>query len=208
MRYTLYRNAVDSLAATYVSLEKGNELAGGEGAEHHIKDAILSINHATELLFKYLLKEQNEYLIFKDLDAYMKAKKKMTDENKDNIFEASPNIQTVGYSESIDRLELLCEMKIPDELKKETKYLNNKRNQIMHYEIHMSLQETEKLIKRIAKCCELLENFFSNHKEFFKESVGIARAEFTKDDLFGDLNVEVEDSNNNSPEDVHPGKTE
>lgn len=208
MRYTLYRNAVDSLAATHVSLEKGNELAGGEGAEHHIKDAILSINHATELLFKYLLKEQNEYLIFKDLDAYMKAKKKMIDEKKGNIFEASPNIQTVGFSESIDRLELLCEMKIPDELKKETKYLNNKRNQIMHYEIHMSLQEAEKLIKRIAKCCDLLENFFSNHKEFFKESVGIARAEFTKDDLFGDLNVEVEDSNNNSAEDVRPGKTE
>lgn len=194
MRFTLLGNAVDSLKATYNSLERISELA--EGYEHHIKDAILSVNHATELLFKYLLKKQNEYLVFKDLNAYMFAKEKMISDNKNNVFEAKPNLQTIGIGESIRRLELLCNIEVSDELKEKTESLNTKRNEIMHYEIDMSKQEVESLTLEIKEFYELLITYFSKHKQYFPEMVGVARFEFTKEELSEDPDVEsmVEES--------------
>lgn len=194
MRFTLFSNAVDSLKATYNSLERMNELA--EGYEHHIKDAILSINHATELLLKYLLKKQNEYLVFRDIVSYMNAKEKMIKYNMNSVFEANSKLQTIGTDEAIKRLELLCNIKLPSELKKLTEDLNRKRNEIMHYEIEMSWQEAESITIKIKKCYELLVSYFSEHTQFFPERVGLARFEFTKEELNEDPDVEsmVEDS--------------
>ncbi|MED4508401.1 hypothetical protein [Bacillus licheniformis] len=129
MKFSLLDNAVDSLRSTFISLGKITELIDGQ--DHHIKDAILSLNHANELLFKYLLKKDREYLVFKDLNSYMKAKEDMKKRDKKNIFEVAPNLQTVGFSEAIKRLELLCDIEVPEKLKKSLMYLNKKRNEIM-----------------------------------------------------------------------------
>ncbi|UAL27115.1 glycogen/starch/alpha-glucan phosphorylase [Bacillus paralicheniformis] len=87
MKFSLLDNAVDSLRSTFISLGKITELIDGQ--DHHIKDAILSLNHANELLFKYLLKKDREYLVFKDLNSYMKAKEDMKKRDKKNIFEVA-----------------------------------------------------------------------------------------------------------------------
>ncbi|MBV2197599.1 hypothetical protein KQR56_12340 [Bacillus velezensis] len=95
MKFTLLQNAIDSLKSTYNSLEKYKEIA--IGGEHLVKDAVLSLNHANELLFKHVLKEENEFLIFSDIHKYMSAKEKMIEKQKKNVFEVNPNLSTVGF---------------------------------------------------------------------------------------------------------------
>ncbi|WP_178930197.1 hypothetical protein [Bacillus altitudinis] len=194
MKFTLLDNAVDSLNATHSSIQVMIELA--EGHDHRIKDAILSINHAAELLFKYLLKSKNEYLVFKDLTSYMKAKEEMIKQKKNSIFEVSPNIQTVGFSEAIRRLELLCDIEVPRKFKKAMTYLNKKRNEIMHYEINLSKEEAEKVYRQLTDCYELSIEYFSKHIPNLEDMVGDARFELHNDDLFDDPDVEamVEDA--------------
>ncbi|NOL36816.1 hypothetical protein [Bacillus safensis] len=189
MKFTLLDNAVDSLNATHSSIQVMLELT--EGHDHRIKDAILSINHAAELLFKYLLKSKNEYLVFKDLTSYMKAKEEMIKQKKNSIFEVSPNIQTVGFSEAIRRLELLCDIEVPQKFKKAMTYLNKKRNEIMHYEINLSVEEAEKVYKQLTDCYELSIEYFSKHIPNLEDMVGDARFEFHNDDLFDEPDVEA-----------------
>ncbi|MEW3992282.1 hypothetical protein [Bacillus altitudinis] len=189
MKFTLLDNAVDSLNATHSSIHVMMELS--EGHDHRIKDAILSINHAAELLFKYLLKSKNEYLVFKDLASYMKAKEEMIKQKKNSIFEVSPNIQTVGFSEAIRRLELLCDIEVPKNLKKVMTYLNKKRNEIMHYEINLSMDEATKVYSELIDCYELSIEYFSQHIPNLVDMVGDARFELHNDDLFDEPDVEA-----------------
>ncbi|CDQ20866.1 hypothetical protein [Halobacillus karajensis] len=154
------------------------------GAEHRAKDAILSINHANELLFKLLLKENNEYLIFSDIAKYMNAKKKMIEQNKNSVFDIAPGLQTVGFTEAIKRLELLCEINVPDSLKRSLMYLNKKRNEITHYEINMEQGEFDDLMNKLQKSYELTVEFFSRHVDELENLIDEARFEMTADDFF------------------------
>jgi len=160
MKYTLLENGIDSLKGSYNSLEKLPELQ--EGIEHNVKDAVLNLNHAIEILFKLILKNQQEYLIFTDLDKYMKAKEKMFVTNKQNVLEANPNLRTVTLHEAISRAELLCDIKIPTEFKTAINYINDKRNQITHYEIILTENEVKELIDNLKVCYELSVEFFEN----------------------------------------------
>ncbi|MFT0803256.1 hypothetical protein VSK91_19645 [Bacillus swezeyi] len=180
MKFSLLDNAVDSLRSTYISLETLSELI--EGHDHHIKDAILSLNHANELLFKYLLKKHSEYLVFKDLNSYMKAKEKMYKQQEKNIFEVAPGLQTVGFSEAIRRLELLCDIEVPEKLKQSLMYLNKKRNEIMHYEISLNEAELQSLVFELSECYEITVEYFSTHETYFEDMVAEARFEISIDD--------------------------
>ncbi|OJT57571.1 hypothetical protein [Bacillus licheniformis] len=190
MKFSLLDNAVDSLRSTFISLGKITELIDGQ--VHHIKDAILSLNHANELLFKYLLKKDREYLVFKDLNSYMKAKEDMKKRDKKNIFEVAPNLQTVGFSEAIKRLELLCDIEVPEKLKKSLMYLNKKRNEIMHYELNLHEGELLTLVSSLSECYEVTVEYFSTHEEHFEDMVADARFEISIDDHpFNDPDVEA-----------------
>ncbi|WP_255258845.1 hypothetical protein [Bacillus cereus] len=193
LKYSLLENGIDSLKATYISLETLYELV--EGVEHHAKDAILSLNHANELLFKLLLKRNREYLIFSDINSYMNAKEKMITQQKTNIFEIAPGLQTVGFSESIRRLELLCDIEVPSKLKKSLMYLNKKRNEIMHFEIEMSEGEFKALIEKLQVCYELSITFFSQHESDLEDLIAESRFEVTVEDYFEpDVEAMAEDA--------------
>ncbi|MEK4987233.1 hypothetical protein NYE46_09400 [Listeria sp. FSL L8-0308] len=69
----LAENGADSLKAAYLIIEKLPSLE--DGLSHNLKDAVISLNHGIEILFKLILKNYEEYLIFADLDKYMTAKK-------------------------------------------------------------------------------------------------------------------------------------
>ncbi|AYC51991.1 hypothetical protein EI976_05110 [Bacillus licheniformis] len=171
MKFSLLDNAVDSLRSTFISLGKITELIDGQ--DHHIKDAILSLNHANELLFKYLLKKDREYL-----NSYMKAKEDMKKRDKKNIFEVAPNLQTVGFSEAIKRLELLCDIEVPEKLKKSLMYLNKKRNEIMHYELNLHEGELLTLVSSLSECYEVTVEYFSTHEEHFEDMVAMQDLKF------------------------------
>lgn len=158
MKLSLLANGIDSLKASYNSLEDIDYLV--EGGEHRVKDAILSLNHANEILFKLLLKQKAECLVFVDIKAYMNAKEEMRSRDKSNVFEVKPGLQTIGISEAIKRLELLCDIEVCSYLKRSLDYLKQKRNQIMHYEINLNEGEFKALITKLKNCYENSVRFF------------------------------------------------
>ncbi len=57
----------------------------------------------------------------------------MLTEAKSNVLEANPDLKTITMTDAINRLEYLCDIQVPQELKATIHYLNKIRNQIMHY---------------------------------------------------------------------------
>lgn len=111
MKLNLLMNGTDSLRACFECIIKIDQLV--IGVEHNIKDAIMFLNHANEILFKLVLKNHKEYLMFEDTSQYMKAKEIMIQQNKTIVFDVNPKLKTVYFSEAIKRLELLCDVEIP-----------------------------------------------------------------------------------------------
>lgn len=58
----------------------------------------------------------------------MNAKAEMNSKEKNNVFEVKPGLQTVGFSEAIRRLELMCDIEVCSFLKRSLNYLKQKRN--------------------------------------------------------------------------------
>ncbi|MEC1943164.1 hypothetical protein GXB79_06715 [Bacillus velezensis] len=179
MKLSLLDNGVDSLKATYNSLEDIKYLL--EGVEHKVKDAILSLYHANEILLKLLLQQRSECLAFVDINAFMNAKEEMYAKGKNNVFEAKPNLQTIGFSEAVRRLELLCDIEVCSRLKRSLDYLRKKRNQIMHYEIVLNEGEFKAMVIKLSNCYEYTIRFFSRHIINLNSLVEDARFELTEE---------------------------
>ncbi|MGG4380170.1 hypothetical protein ABEW22_19100 [Bacillus velezensis] len=192
MKFTLLQNAVDSLKSTYNSLEKYKETIIGR--DHLVKDAVLSLNHANELLFKHILKEENEFLIFSDIHKYMSAKEKMIEKKKKNVFEVNPNLNTVGFYEAIRRLELLCEKNVPENFKNALLYINKKRNEITHYEIEMDMDEYQLFIENLEAAYEMTISFFSKYENELTSLLSEARFEVSLEITDPDVEAMAHDS--------------
>ncbi|QAT65255.1 hypothetical protein EQZ20_10185 [Bacillus glycinifermentans] len=181
-------NGIDSLKAAYNSLEGIDYLL--EGVEHRVKDAILSLHHTNEILFKLLLKQWSECLVFVDINSYMNAKEEMLTKGKSNVFEVKPGLKTIGISEAIKRLELLCDIEVCSSLRKSLDYLKQKRNQIMHYEIDLNEGEFKALMIKLTNCYEYTIRFFSQYIEGLNNLVEDARFELYEQELIDDPDVE------------------
>lgn len=181
MKLTLLDNGIDSVKAAYnvlVDIE-----FNVDEVEHRVKDAVIFLNHANEILFKLLIKQScSEALNFVSVNSYMEAKEKMIQQDKNNVFEINPNLKTIGFSEAIRRLELMCDIEVCSFLKKSLNYLNKKRNQIMHYEIHLTEGEFSDIINKLQNCQGYTVDFFSKHIENFNELLDGARFEITGED--------------------------
>jgi hypothetical protein len=185
IKMSLLENGVDSLKSSYLIMEKISGLQ--EGINHNIKDAVISLNHGIEILFKLVLKEIHEYLVFSDLDNYMLARKKMLSENKNNVFEAKPSLKTITLNEAIRRARYLCDIEVKDDLEIVINYLNKKRNEFMHYEINLCEEEMTELISKLKVGYELSVQFFGIHIEGLEELIRGARYEITVEDYSDEL---------------------
>lgn len=180
MKYTLLENGVDSLKASYLSIEKMRDLH--EGTEHCLKDSILSLNHAIEILFKLLLKRHHEYLVFSELDKYITAKEKMIEQGKNDVFEVNSHLKTITLYEAMRRSEFLCDISISNDYKTVIEYLNKKRNQITHYEINLDTEELSEVTAKLQFCYELSVDFFKVYIEDLEDLLDAARFEMTGDE--------------------------
>ncbi|ANU12542.1 hypothetical protein B481_0124 [Planococcus halocryophilus Or1] len=185
MRFNLLTNGIDSLKASFVSIRKLDELA--EGVEHNIKDTLIHLNHANEILFKLMLKNQKEYLMFEDISNYMKAKSVMLQQGKSSVLEINPKLKTVNFSTAINRIELLCDIEVSSEFKGALDYLNKKRNQIMHFEIDLNRDEVNELIEKLKICQNLSIEFFNEHLNGIAMLMHAARFEVTVQDFLSEL---------------------
>jgi hypothetical protein len=181
LKYTLFENGIDSFKSAYDSIEKIKDIY--EGGYHHYKDAILSINHANEVLFKHMLKGKLELLIYDDMKAYIKAKTLLQDSGKNNVLEIDLNLKTVNLLDAMKRLRHLCDVGIPEMFFTSILYLNNLRNQIMHYEIDLDDAEVPKLRKMLESCYTLSFDFFSEHLDGVQEALENARYEISMEDI-------------------------
>ena len=177
MKFNLLNNGVDSLKASYDSLRKIDDLA--EGVEHNIKDTIMYLNHANEILFKLILKNQREYLMFEDISLYMKAKSTMLQKQKSNVLEVNPKLKTVSFSSALKRIELLCDIAISEKFKGALEYLNQNRNQIMHYEIELQNNDVQVLVDKLKICHNLSIEFFNKHLQGIDVLMEASRFELT-----------------------------
>ncbi|MDR6779421.1 MULTISPECIES: hypothetical protein [Paenibacillus] len=181
----LAENGVDSFKAAFLTMKKIQVLE--DGIVHNLKDAVMSLNHGIEILFKLLLKSYDEYLIFADIDKYMTARKTMIAKGLSNVFEANPLLKTVTLNEGIRRAKYLCDYEISEDFETVVQYLNKIRNQFMHYEISLSGEEVEELLLQLRIGYELTYEFFVEYNEDLKDLFEDARYEITIDDYTDEI---------------------
>ncbi|WP_339304453.1 hypothetical protein NST33_18230 [Paenibacillus sp. FSL L8-0435] len=186
MKYGLLENGIDSLKQAYTCIEK-LEAGLHEGVEHNLKDAILSLNHAIEILFKMILKNEKEYLIFSDIGKYMIAKNQMIKQGKQNVFEVGHDLKTVSLIEGVKRLELLCDISIPDILKGAIDDFNKTRNKLMHYELELSGDEVNLTIRNLKGFYGEAVSFLGKHVEDIEKLLDRARYEYSDEDYQSDM---------------------
>ncbi|MGM1044823.1 MAG: hypothetical protein ACQEXX_01615 [Bacillota bacterium] len=185
IRMGLVENGADSLKAAYLIIDRLSTLE--EGYAHNLKDAVISLNHGIEILFKLILKNYDEYLIFADIDRYMAAKKAMLEKGKDNVLDVNPKLKTVTLSEAIKRVKYLCNYNISDDFEIVISYLNNIRNQFMHFEINLTEEEMFELLLKLKIGYELSYDFFTTYIEDLSSILQEARYEITVDDYSDEI---------------------
>ncbi|KZE65103.1 hypothetical protein AV545_04055 [Paenibacillus jamilae] len=192
MKYGLLENGIDSLKQAYTCIEK-LDVGLHEGTEHNLKDAILSLNHAIEILFKMILKNEKEYLIFSDIGKYMAAKSQMIKQGKQNVFEVGHDLKTLSLVDSVKRLELLCDIAIPDVLKGAIDDFNKTRNKLMHYELELSEEEVNTTTRNLKGFYEEAVTFLEHHIDNIEELLDKARFEYSNDEYLSDMAEHYED---------------
>ncbi|MDT0124188.1 hypothetical protein Q9R46_16130 [Paenibacillus sp. RRE4] len=181
----LAENGVDSFKSAFLTMQKIKMLE--DGKVHNLKDAVMSLNHGIEILFKLFLKDYDEYLIFADLDKYMTARKIMLSKGLSNVFEANPLLKTITLNEGIRRAKYLCDYDISEDFETVVQYLNKIRNQFMHYEISLSSEEVQELLLKLQIGYELSYEFFVEYNEDLRDMFEDARYEITIDDYSDEI---------------------
>lgn len=185
MKFTLLDNGADSLKGAYESLERFNNQYSG--TDHNLKDAVIFLNHGLEILFKLILKQASPALMFSDIKAYQKAKEEMRKKGVANVFEINATLHTVTLEEALKRVELLCDIDIPDSLKGAIFYINKIRNQLMHYEVELDDEQLIELVQKIKFCYEESVEFLGTHIDDLEEKIEESRFEYTSEDYQGDM---------------------
>ncbi|ARX70040.1 hypothetical protein [Bacillus thuringiensis] len=181
MKFTLLDNGADSLKSAYENLESLKDIA--EGGEHRLKDAVIFLNHGVELLLKLILKEHSPSLMFEKTNDYLEAKKKLKKtEDAKTVFDINKKLKTVSLLEALTRVEYLCDIDIPDNFRGSILYVNQIRNQFMHYEVELGEHETETLVTKLQMCYEETIEFLENHIEDLDNIIQDSRFELTTEE--------------------------
>lgn len=188
IKMNLLENGTDSLKSAYDKMQKLNELE--EGLDHYLKDIVFFLNHGIEILFKLILKNKGEELIFSNIKKYNIAKEEQIRMEKDNVFQVNPNLKTVSLMEAIEKCKK-NEFEISDEYENSLIYLNKIRNQFMHYEIEISDEEMLRLLIKLQLVYGLSLEFFSKYINNLNEHIDNARFEVEIDD-HGDILAELQ----------------
>lgn len=165
MKISLIENGLDSLRKGYVHLETYEHLLsrGAGDAERFsaLKDSVLSVQHGVEILFKYLLKEKNELLIYTDISKLKEAYKSRREGGIKELYEFE-GVHTVTFKESIDRLRDICGVPMEEKLIKNLKKVEGWRNSITHSAVLLREMEVSRVLLK----------FLSDLDDFFGPLIG------------------------------------
>jgi len=132
---------------------------------YFLKDAILFIQHGIEILFKNIIINHSEYLIFSQIDSNVKkAFLQKKDRKLNSVFESDlkGKIHTVSFLESIERLKIIPHIEITKSFENRLIELESYRNIIMHSEPHINESQIN----------NTLEGLSDNLDTFFLKNIG------------------------------------
>ncbi len=127
---------------------------------YFLKDAILFIQHGIEILFKNIIIQHSEYLIFSHIDSNVKkAFLQKKHRNLNSVFESDlkNKIHTVSFLESIERLKIIPKVDISKSLENRLIDLESYRNIIMHSEPHLNESQINNTLDGLS---DDLDTFF------------------------------------------------
>ena len=162
MQISLIENGVDSLIKGFENLKKYEEMffvdRAGPNRFFTLKDAILNVHHGIEVLFKQILLNKNELLVFSDIDSTLKKSFKEKNQKKlQSIFQVDNSPHTVTLREAIDRLAAFCDIQLDNKLAIKINQLEKYRNQITHSAVFLSEEEINKTFDGLIDC---IDTFF------------------------------------------------
>jgi hypothetical protein len=194
MEFTLLSNGTDSFKKAKDSIDTFQSLRT-EFAYHYLKDAIIFLNHGTEILMKLILSTRNESLIFENLKDYIKAKEDLirskTKSSPKNgfglndtrsVFDVNENLKTITLTEAMLRIETLCDIDISKELKNSIEYINKLRNKLMHHSITLDGTGERRIVSTIKIIYDQILDFFEMHISGVTESIDRDRFEITEEE--------------------------
>ena len=177
MEYSLLDNGVDSLQKAKEYIKK-LEVVHEEFANHHMKDAIIFLNHGIEILLKFMLSSINESLIFDNLKAYMDARSELIKLRKstpgsesfvvtkyNTVFDVKKGIdlKTITLVAALDRVKLLTSIELDDTFVSSVHNLNKLRNKITHHSISMTRAESRELYVQLKGTYKMALDLFEMH---------------------------------------------
>lgn len=161
MNYTLLKNGIDSLKSVYTNSEDFK--AELEDGRHYVKDSVIYLSHGIEILLKHLIAQDSQSLLFVNTDKYIAAKKKKEVESLKDVFDADPYLRTITLDEAMNRIEYICDIKIPKELKAAIHFVKKQRNKLMHFGISLNADEMNDFLDTLEFCYEETIKFSSTH---------------------------------------------
>ena len=161
MKISLIDNGLDSLTKGYNFLKIYEELKEAGTADlarfSVLKDAVLSIQHGIEILFKYLLKEKNEILLFSEVNSKLKqAYRRRKDGEIAELYEAE-GVHTVSFRESLERVNDILGMEVSEKLIKIVLKIEKWRNGIIHSAVLLNEDEVSSVL---FEAMSRLDEFF------------------------------------------------
>lgn len=164
MKINLLENGLDSLRKGFEHLKNYEEMYLLENSGHErylvLKDAVLAIHHGIEILFKEVLIQDNELLVFSEIDKKLKnAFVVKRQRNLDSLFEADQLLHTVTFQEAIDRVQKICGHEINKNFMAKLDKLQEYRNQITHSEVSIDEIQLNSVFEGLV---DEIDTFFSN----------------------------------------------
>jgi len=162
LKIDIFENGITAWKESILVLEK---ILNGEVDFSNYRRFIINLQSGLELLFKKMLFDKNEFMIFsfdKFQDKVLKEYKNSTKEGK-SIFEyvASKNKQlphTVNFKESYQRLVYLYNMDcFNEEIIANLLKLENLRNNLVHFEVDIDEEVVSSLAKLLLDCDEIFQ---------------------------------------------------
>ncbi|MEA2564196.1 MAG: hypothetical protein QOH06_5700 [Acidobacteriota bacterium] len=173
LKVGLLENAAHSLQRGYELWSRGQQLGDGM----LLKEAIIWVHHGIELVFKQLLVQTNEYLVFDKVDeaiqrlGTLRRQPGMMQATVLDLFEYGQGAYTVGFAKLVDRVAVMLGIKelTPGQpLRQDIDDLTIYRNKIVHFSVTMNIAEVTSLLSDILEpLLQLLDREVNDQK--FKE---------------------------------------
>lgn len=183
MKLNFLNSGIDSLKKGFENLNKYESINYSNSSDktkekrfYYLKDAILFIQHGIEILFKSIITQHSEYLIFSQIDSNVKkALLQKKQRNLNSVFESDlkNKIHTVTFLESVERLKIIPTVEISKSLENRLKELESYRNIIMHSEPYLNESQINKTLDGLSDDLDIffIKNIGAKYKTISGYSV-------------------------------------